>query len=475
MTKLPFAISLCALVGCGGIPSTTQKHKVAQRTVALHIKNGTGVKALGRGALVTWWITADDSDDPVERFVSDLSRTTVTPVSDFSRNGIQVTLEVPPDATGIRVLFDNQGVFLPAYLGREHLPGADVPLVETALGSNALDVALSLSKKERNKELCTAPGLQRIPVELPSAADATNSARFLCARVPQSSKEHPNKRYPVLYLLPGLGSHGAQYLEGKNAIGKAIDDAGLELIAVGVDTSTKTGSAYFTNHRHGGQWLDAFENVVQAVESNLPAKTNSACRYLMGQSTGGFNSVYLSLTKPEYFGGVVSSAPDGLDLAHWLATPSGTHLKPRWRDWNNLEIGLAEARFPNFGQFISYALSWSPQENNPPAMVADRKGRLHQEIWSAWLEHSPINLLSEPKKRGIFKQHLADKLFVIIGRNDEFGLYPPAKQFSRKLRSMEIPHEFVTTEDGHGGQHGRFKRGLEFLKAKPCLKPGRSD
>lgn len=70
-------------------------------------------------------------------------------------------------------------------------------------------------------------------------------------------------------------------------------------------------------------------------------------------------------------------------------------------------------------------------------------------------------MLEDDSIRTRTKDKLDGKLFISVGRNDEFA---PAARFHRDLESYGIAHKWRPTDEGHFNYMGRLKAGMTFLE-----------
>lgn len=340
-------------------------------------------------------------------------------------------------------LFDADQTFWPAVMGA---PVRTLIGFGTTQPGGAMRVALepkTSTESHGGRFQCAGERFQSLDVD----GNDVTPARKACAYLPASYGRDPGRRYPVVYLLPGLGGNETVRFTDPQLLAH-VDELGerqQEAILVGADTRSPHGSIYFTAHT-----LSALTHTVAAVDHRLRTIAHPPARALLGQSTGGFNAITAALLAPDLFGAVGASAPDGLDLEGWLLEPSG-RLRPQWLAWMRLEAAVGGA-----GQMLSYADSWAPSGASELAWPADLEtGDIRREVLEAWLRHSPARMASTPEgKRALASA--SGKIFISVSRADEFGLFEPAQSFSEKLEQMGIRHQLVAGEGGHFDARGRL-------------------
>ena len=106
------------------------------------------------------------------------------------------------------------------------------------------------------------------------------------------------RRYPVLYVLQGLGGDEAHWPRGCPALLPALATAGLEVLVV----SPGVGPTCFLRSVRGDFELATARDLVQHIDTTYQTIDDPTARALMGFSMGGFGSLYLTLRHPDVFG-----------------------------------------------------------------------------------------------------------------------------------------------------------------------------
>jgi len=359
----------------------------------------------------------------------------------------EVTLDgAPADAAVVLAIADTQGRFFDTLLGRGIAGNArghaDVRDRRATVQLEAL--AADPPRPER----CAGDRFELVTLDAPEVrGDVGNpTQRRLCVRLPAGYAAAPARRYPVVFVLPGISGTDATVTGDFPAI---ADEAGVEAIYVGVDTSTRTGSTYFVDGPVTGAWASFFfERAVPAVDARFRTLARSAARAVMGHSTGGFNAVSLAFRRPDVLGAVASSSPDALDLARWLRADDGS-VEPLWLGWMRVDDAMGGA-----GQMTSYGADWSPDPSEPRGFawpVDLATGAWRPGVWARWLAHSPITWLDDAE--GLARaRRLSGRVFLTCGRADEARLFAPTARFGDALTARGIEHVWAPTEGGHLGQ-----------------------
>lgn len=471
-----WAFAALVLVGCGAPPVTSApvgaSHPVeaAARPASGPRLSGTLRLAPGtpkmRGRLALAWIEAADADAAREgrtsmaglrrmlpRWVPG-AEVELTPDQDvaYAVDG------APPDAAAVVVL-DVDHRYLETLFGIG--PGA------YGVGpSGGGAVVLSPTAPATSSERCAGDRMQLVVVPAPETVGRIGHPpqRRFCAWLPESYSRAPARRYPVVWMLGGLTSTETSRLLGKQHAGTAMDAiakaAGREAIVIGVDTSSRLGSSYMQDSSLNGAFDAFFTRAASVLDQKLRTIPKRSARAIVGQSTGGLDTLSFGMRHPELFSALGASSPDPPNLETWLFEP-GTRKPHEWIvRWARFEDAMGSS-----GQLASYAAAWSPDESKRGyAWPFDLDtGALDEKVFRRWLDKSPSAMLHDPKTRELLQHDLRGRIMILVGKNDEFGLFEPAKRISEELEEAGLDPQFVATEDGHGNSPARIAKGLEFV------------
>ena len=223
-----------------------------------------------------------------------------------------------------------------------------------------------------------------------------------------------HRRYPVVYLLAGLGGDHRNFAADgtpnriaagrPQMIGLGLDmqeiadqlianNAIDEAILVGVSGMNTLSNHWFACSEVIGDYRShVARDIVRYVDRNFRTRRNRNHRALIGHSSGAFGALSLAIEYPHKFGAVAVLGPAGNDLAaavppsalprliqlFFLANPTaigdpvlmpvdGSPIPdgPFWELWGTTPAG---GKFINNAIF-SLAGVYSPNPNNPPFLV----------------------------------------------------------------------------------------------------------
>lgn len=147
-------------------------------------------------------------------------------------------------------------------------------------------------------------------------------------RLPASFREHPEKKYPVIFVTDGYWNFATMagicdgLVYGRNlpdvlVVGLGYAGENLDYGKLrGEDLAPFAARGPWTDTGHAEQFLAMIETVaIPLLEREYRAE--AAQRYLMGCSGGGAFAVYALLTKPDLFQGYVADSPSVGGLQHF--------------------------------------------------------------------------------------------------------------------------------------------------------------
>ena len=413
--------------------------------------------------------------------------------------------QAPPDTYQFMALLDRDHTY--AYSGQdggdltshvikiENLNPADAPPVQLTLdrvtpGSAKLVDTESVKLVEIQSPLLTAfwgrPITMRAGVVLP----------------PGYGKRTP-AMWPTIYHVHGFGgNHSAAWSQGPGIIKAITDGKEPDMCHVFLDGSFPTGHHEFADSVNNGPWGRALtEEFIPHLEKTLRLIAKPYARFLTGHSSGGWSTLWLQISYPDFFGGTWSTAPDPVDLRRFTgidATPGSTDNAYHSRDGTakNLvriggkdivtleEFARQEAVLGEFGgQFASFEWVWSPrgQDGRPAKMFNRETGELNQEVLRAWQKYD-IRLILDanwttlaPKLRGkinvicggadtfhldeavmilcdFFKQKGSDAVCELVPGRDHMNLYQPFETYSDGLPARIYREMYAKFKKANGAK-----------------------
>lgn len=232
-----------------------------------------------------------------------------------------------------------------------------------------------------------------------------HAVRF-CALLPPSYDGDKSRRYPVLYLLHGLGDNEQTLLRsgGFDTVQDLWESHKLREFLI---VTPAAGESFYIDSRDGRVLYEDFllREFLPYIESHYRIRAGRASRAISGISMGGYGALHLAFRHPELFGSV---------SAHSAALI-------RSNDLPAVSLGAA------------------PE----PANV-----RLLGNVFGApfdrayWDKNSPLVLAHSANLSGV-------KIYFDCGAQDDYGFNVGAQALHDVLTSRHIPHEFHLYPGGH--------------------------
>jgi S-formylglutathione hydrolase FrmB len=222
-----------------------------------------------------------------------------------------------------------------------------------------------------------------------------------------ASAEGKARRYPVLYLLHGLGGN-AQTMAVDGEWTALQDLRRARKIGDFLVVAPDGGESFYINSRDGkAPYGDFFvREFIPFIERSYRVQAGRATRGITGFSMGGYGALRIAFAHPELFGSVSSHSG-----ALTREPPQGI----------NAEVSSGNPA----GQLLASVFG------NP----IDRK---------FWDLNSPY-VLARMNAASLMKT----KIYFDCGTEDSFGFYRGAAELHQTLDSMKIPHEFHLYPGGH--------------------------
>ncbi|MGE3820423.1 MAG: alpha/beta hydrolase-fold protein [Isosphaeraceae bacterium] len=254
----------------------------------------------------------------------------------------------------------------------------------------------------------------------------------------------------TLYVIPGFGGdhHGfARRLRSSRP------DFGKDLIRVVLDPGCGTGHHVFADSATNGPRGRALvEELIPYVEKTYPAIADPKARLLNGHSSGGWSSLWLQVTYPDFFGGTWSTSPDPVDFRDFQRINLYAPNANMFRDENGERRPIARRGntptlwYDNFsrmedvigdgGQLHSFEAVFSPVgPDGKPRPLWDRQtGAVDPEVARSW-EPYDIRLVLE-RNWPTLGPKLKGKIRIVMGDLDTFYLEGATKLLKTSLEAL---------------------------------------
>ena len=271
--------------------------------------------------------------------------------------------------------------------------------------------------------------------------------------LPAGYDDQPQRRYPVVYEIPGFGGSyrpPARYREAA----PLAEDGEIDFIRVFLSGDCKWGHhVYADSATNGPRGAALVRELIPHIDARYRTVPEANARFTTGHSSGGWSSLWLQVSYPETFGGCWSTSPDPVDFRDYQQVdlyaepplslyydPQGA-MRPIGR--RGTEPFLWFARFGRMddvigrgGQLRSFEAVFSPLGSDGlPKKLWDRQtGRIDPAIAKEW-EKYDIRLILE-RNWDVLGPRLAGKLHITTGELDTFYLDGAVRRLATSLVAL---------------------------------------
>jgi S-formylglutathione hydrolase FrmB len=279
--------------------------------------------------------------------------------------------------------------------------------------------------------------------------------------LPPSYERAPGKRYPVVYLLHGIGDTDKAFtsawknqtdawgtIQGLMNNGVAEHRFG-EMIVVMPDQRTKMMGSFYTNSAATGNWEDfTAGDLVSYIDGKYRTLARAESRGLAGHSMGGHGALKVGMKHPEVFSVVYALNPAvlgwGADIS--LENPAfAAAFRIR-----TLEEVMRGGIYSIGALCVAQAFSPNPQRApfyaDLPYKLVDGKLQPSEPAYTKWTENMPLNMAARYKANLLRLRGLR----FDTGWEDEFTHIPPTtRAFARRLTELGVEHTFEEYNGDH--------------------------
>jgi S-formylglutathione hydrolase FrmB len=225
-----------------------------------------------------------------------------------------------------------------------------------------------------------------------------------CVLLPPSYDAEKTRRYPVLYLLHGLGDNEQMLVHsgGMNLVEDLWEQHQLgEFLIV----TPAGGTSFYINSHDGKRRYEDFflQEFMPGVEERYRALSGRGSRGIAGISMGGYGALHIAFRHPKLFGAV------------------GAH-----------SAALIE-KLPNISAQNSRQMSRL-------LVLGDAFGSPFDAAF--WNQNDPATIARTANLAGL-------KINFDCGSEDDYGFDAGAEALDKLLTSRHIPHEFHLYPGGH--------------------------
>jgi enterochelin esterase-like enzyme len=274
--------------------------------------------------------------------------------------------------------------------------------------------------------------------------------------LPPGYETSKNQKYPTVYLVHGYGGSHRSQVRGAAKMYELMKEGKIpEMIFVGLNAHFSLGHHVFADSANSGPWGTALvKEFIPHLEKQFRMDGKPSGRFLNGHSSGGWSTLWVMITHPDFFGGTWSTSPDPVDFrgfTGWDLTkypPQNAYADAGGKEFNLVRVqgkeimsvrqyALQERVLGYYGgQFASFEAVFSPKgDDGQPMPIFDRDtGRIDQTVARSWEKYDISRVLREnwptlgPKLKG--------KLNIIVGTADTFHLDEAVRLLDAELKKL---------------------------------------
>jgi S-formylglutathione hydrolase len=350
-------------------------------------------------------------------------------------------------------------------------------VLTTALLAGALLAACSSKKGQLIERTIPAPSLGENVFQEPTEQPAV-------VYLPPSYAS-TDKRYPVIYLLPGFKTDVKAFVDGTYqgySLQASMDSlinkrAVAEMIVVVANGRSFLGGSFYVNSPITGNWEDFIvQDVVRYVDENYKTIARADARGITGHSMGGTGALNIAMRHPDVFCAVYAMSPGLFDRtgmgAQGMFAPSGM-VNPTVDKIKTLAAMSREQAHQDFVEFIrglyasgsiqaeewafafAYGAAFSPdRRSNAPYLLypyATGAGGGISVNMTAFSNYDAGYGSSEIKIKE-YRDNLLklDAIAIDVGLADHFRWIPDGcRYFKKGLDEAGVTNELITFRGGH--------------------------
>lgn len=387
-----------------------------------------------------------------------------------------------------------------ALLDRDHSytydgPGAgDICSKTISVTMPAESTAITLSEVSPDKKVDVPSNVRVIDFPSPRLTAFWGRPMSIQATVmlPPGYDTSKKKKYPTVYVIHGYGGDHMKMIGALTAVSKLMGESKIpEMIYVALNAHTSLGHHVFADSANNGPWGTALvEEFIPHLERQFRMDAKPSGRFLNGHSSGGWSTLWVMVTHPDFFGGTWSTAPDPVDFRSFTGPditkypPQNAYADAQSHEYNLVRMGgkdvmlvrqyAQQERVLGYygGQFASFNAVFSPKgpDGQPLKLFDIATGRIDASVQKEWERYDISRLLRDhwrtlgPKLKG--------KLHVIVGTADTFHLDEATRLLDAELKKLGSDAQFTYVEGRNhfdlyeGGLRERIAREM-YRVARP--------
>ncbi len=272
--------------------------------------------------------------------------------------------------------------------------------------------------------------------------------------LPPSYEAKKGEKYPTVYTITGYGGTRFSALRSAAAMSKAMTEGKRpEMIYVNLESQVPLGHHVWADSANNGPWGTALEKeFIPYLEKQFRMDAKPSGRFVTGHSSGGWSSLWVMVSHPDFFGGTWSTAPDPVDFRNFtgpdLTKNTNAYTDAAGKEYNLVRMNGKELMSVRQyaqqemvkgyygGQFASFNAVFSPKgdDGQPMKLFDIETGRIDPFVAKAW-EKYDISLLLRSNWKTLGPK-LKGKLHIWVGTADTFHLNEAVELLDAELKKL---------------------------------------
>lgn len=333
------------------------------------------------------------------------------------------------------------------------------------------ETELTLSRIVPEKKIEIPEGAKIVEFESPSLSAFWGRPIKIEASVtlPPNYDKSKTQKYPTVYVIHGYGGSHLKQLGGTPYLRKLMTDGKIpEMIYVALNAKFSLGHHVFADSANNGAWGTALtKEFIPYLEKQFRMDGKPSGRFVTGHSSGGWSSLWIMVTHPDFFGGTWSTSPDPVDFHNFTGpdltknSPQNLYRKANGQDYNLVRMNgkdvmsvrqyTEQERVLGYygGQWASFEAVFSPKGfDGQPMPLFDREtGRIDPFVQKSWEKYDISKYLQANWKT--LAPKLKGKIHIIVGTADTFHLDEAVRLLDAELKKLgsDAKIEYVEGRD----------------------------
>jgi S-formylglutathione hydrolase FrmB len=329
-------------------------------------------------------------------------------------------------------------------------------VIKTKMPADETDLTLSKTFPERKIDVPANARLINFESPMLSAFWGRPVIMEASVILPPGYDKSKTQKYPTVYGVSGYGGTHYSALRGAANVAKSMTEGKLpEMIYVYLEAHCSLGHHVFADSANNGPWGTALEKeFIPYLEKQFRMDARPSGRFLTGHSSGGWSTLWIMITHPDFFGGTWSTSPDPVDFRsftgpdltrdppvnayHDAAGKPYPLVRRNGKELMSLEQYARQERVFGYygGQFASFEAVFSPKgPDGQPMPLFDRDtGKIDGYVQDFWAKYDISRVLRANWKT--LGPKLKGKLHIICGTADTFHLDEPLRLLEGELKKL---------------------------------------